>query len=117
LDVYSDIDLNFLVDDEVPLDFLYAAAEDALAKVSPITASHLAPPGRYYKLKAGGEFLLVDLCFLRAGAADHSLEVERHGHAVPLFDKGEWLRPRPLDEDLLAVKRTSGIGSFRRGSR
>jgi hypothetical protein len=105
LDDYSDIDLNFLVDDDASSDFLYAAAEHSLETVSPITASHWVPPGRYYKLKDGGEFFFVDVCFLRAGASDHLLEAERHGHGLPLFDKGNWLRPRPLDESALAIKR------------
>src|ERR1700674_4552417 len=59
LDGYSDIDLCFLVDDDASSDLLYAAAEASLETVSPITASHFVPPGRYYKLKEGGEFLLV----------------------------------------------------------
>ena len=86
---------------------LYAAAESALQTVSPIAVSFNAPPGRYYKLEDGGEFLFVDLCFIRIGAADHFLEVERHGHVVPLFDKGDWLGPRPFDEDGVAAKRTA----------
>jgi hypothetical protein len=105
VDGYSDIDLNVLVDDEVSFDLLYAAAEASLGAVSPITASHFVHPGRYYKLRDGGEFLLVDLSFFRAGASDHALEVERHGEARALFDKGDWLHPRPLDEDALAAKR------------
>jgi len=105
VDGYSDIDLNFLVDDDASTDLLYGAAETSLGTVSPITASHFVPPGCYYKLKDGGEFLFVDLCFFRAGAADRHLEVERHGHARPLFDKGNWLRPRPLDEGALAINR------------
>ena len=105
-DAYSDIDLNYLVDDRASLEDLYASAESALEAVSPITASHFVPPGRYYKLKDGGEFLLVDLCFFRAGVSDQNLEVERHGHVLPLFDKGNWLRPRPLDEKALAAKRS-----------
>jgi hypothetical protein len=105
VDGYSDIDLNFLVDDDAACDLLYAAAEASLETVSPITASHFVPPGRYYKLKDGGPFLLVDLCFFRAGAPDHHLEVERHGHVRALFDKGDWLRARPLDEGALAAKR------------
>jgi hypothetical protein len=105
VDDYSDIDLNVLVDDDVSLDLLYATAEESLGAVSPITASHFVPPGRYYKLRDGGEFLLLDLSFLRAGDADHALEVERHGRARPLFDKGGWLHPRPLDEDALTAKR------------
>ncbi len=105
LDAYSDLDLNVLVDDDVALDSLYAAAEDALATVSPITASHQAPPGRYYKLKDGGEYLLIDLCFIRASAQDHQLAVERHGRPRRLFDKGDWLRPRRLDEGALVAAR------------
>jgi hypothetical protein len=105
VDGYSDIDLNVLVDEDASLDLLYAAAEMSLEAVSPITASHFVPPGRYYKLRDGGEFLLVDLSFFRAGAAGHALEVERHGQARPLFDKGDWLHPRPVDEGALAAKR------------
>ena len=105
VDGYSDIDLNFVVDDDASSDLLYARAEASLETVSPIAVSHFVPPGRYYKLKDSGEFLLVDLSFFRVGATDRPLEVERHGHARPLFDKGDWLRPRPLDEVALAAKR------------
>ncbi len=105
VDAYSDIDLNFVVDDRCALDDLYAAAEFALQAVSPVVVSHVVPPGRYYKLAAGGEFLFVDLCFFRAGSSDHPLEVERHGVAQPLFDKADWLRPKPFDEGSLAAKR------------
>ncbi len=105
LDGYSDIDLNFLLADDASSDLVYAAAESALETVSPVTASHPVPPGRYYKLRDGGEFLLVDLCLYRAGAPDRFLEVERHGRIRPLLDKGDWLRARPLDEEALATRR------------
>ena len=105
VDEYSDIDLTYLVADDASLALLYASAERALETVSPITGSHDAPPGRYYMLKDGGEFLLVDLSFLLAGAPDHYLDVERHGHILPLFDKGDWLRPKPLDDEALERKR------------
>ena len=105
LDAYSDIDLTYLVDDDASFELLYRSAETALETVSPITASYPAPPGRYYKLRDGSDFLFVDLCFLHVGSPDHFLEVERHGHIVPLFDKADWLRPRPLDQAHLATKR------------
>jgi len=114
LDEYSDIDLNFLVDDGASLDTLYAAVARSLETVSPIAVSHDAPPGRYFKLEAGGEFLLIDVCFIRVGAADHLLDVERHGSAVPLFDKDEWLKPRLLDEDALAIRRDLRYHELRR---
>jgi hypothetical protein len=105
LDRYSDIDLTFLVDDEVPFEQLYAPLENALNAVSPITVSQPVTLGRYYKVKDGGEFLFIDIVFLRAGEPDHYLDVERHGHVVPLFDKGDWLRPRPLDAKALGARR------------
>ena len=105
VDGYSDIDLNVLVDDDVAFDRLYEIAEASMGAVSPITASHFAPPGRYYKLKDGGDFLLIDLCIFSATAADQALEVERHGQPRALFDKGRWLHPRQVNEDALAAKR------------
>lgn len=105
VDAYSDIDLEYLVADDASFELLYASAERAIETVSPITASHTPLKGRYYKLKDGGDFLLVDLILFRVGDPDHHLEVERHGDKLPLFDKGDWLRRRPLDEGALAVKR------------
>ena len=105
VDAYSDIDLEYLVADDASFELLYAVAERALETVSPITASHTPLKGRYYKLRDGGDFLLVDLIFTRVGDPDHELDVERHGNLVPLFDKGDWLRRRPLDEEALALKR------------
>jgi len=109
VDDYSDIDLTFIVSDEVAYEVLYASAENALATISPIAVRHDVPPGRYYKLQDVGEFLLVDVCFFRVGALDHHLEIERHGHILPLFDKGEWLRPRPLDTEALTSKRVERL--------
>lgn len=92
VDEYSDIDLNFLLVDPAQLDPLYAVVESALVTVSPISASHFEPPGRYYKLRDGGDFLLVDVCFHQTTGFGECLDVERHGKIRPLFDKGQWLR-------------------------
>jgi hypothetical protein len=92
VDEYSDIDLNFLLDDAALVNPLYAVVESALDTVSPISVSHSAPPGRYYKLRDGGDFLLVDVCIFQTRAFSERLDVERHGKLRPLFDKGQWLR-------------------------
>jgi hypothetical protein len=106
VDAYSDIDLGYLVTDDAPFELLYEAAERAIQTVSAITGSHTPLKGRYYKLKDGGDFLLVDLIFSGVADSDHQV-VERHGEMVPLFDKGEWLHPRPVDEGALAIKRAA----------
>ncbi|MEM7165846.1 MAG: hypothetical protein AAF581_10300 [Planctomycetota bacterium] len=94
-DEYSDIDLNFLLDDASPVDPFYTAVESALETVSPIVASHSEPPGRYFKLTDGGDFLLVDVCTFQTANFAERLDSERHGRIRPLFDKGEWLRSDP----------------------
>ena len=66
----------------VSLEDLYATAERAIEGVSPITARHTPLKGQYYKLKDGGDFLLVDLIFHRVGDPDHHLDVERHSSAA-----------------------------------
>src|SRR5581483_7426389 len=98
VDAYSDIDLIYLVTDDASFEELYTSAERALEAVSPITARYTPQLGRYYQLKDAGDFLLVDLVFLRVGDSERYFEVERHGKGVPLFDKGDWLRPVPVDQ-------------------
>jgi hypothetical protein len=105
LDAYSDLDLNFLVTDEISTDRLHAVAANAMATVSPIGMTHDAPPGRYYKLRDGGEFFLVDLCFYRVGAPDHHLDADRHGQIRPLFDKSDWLQPPRTIQADVSLKR------------
>jgi hypothetical protein len=93
LDNYSDIDLNFLLDDGETIDSFYAVVESTLEIVSPIVVCHPEPPGRYFKLKDGGDFLLVDVCVYGRGSYSDCLHVERHGKIQPLFDKDQWLSP------------------------
>jgi hypothetical protein len=50
VDNYSDLDLFYLVAEDVSVEPLYVLAEKALESISPITVKYLAPPGRYYQL-------------------------------------------------------------------
>jgi hypothetical protein len=47
VDAYSDIDLGYLVADDVPFERLYEVAERALQTVSEIVGSHTPLKGRY----------------------------------------------------------------------
>jgi hypothetical protein len=115
VDAYSDIDLEYIVADDASFDDLYALAERAIEAVSPIAASHAPLKGRYYKLKDGGEFLLVDLIFFRAGDPDHHLDIERHGEKVPLSTREIGCDPSPSTRDRWRCAGTGAIGNFRRG--
>ena len=79
----------------------------------PIVASHSAPPGRYFKLRDGGDFLLVDVCTFRPGSLEERLDVERHGRIRPLFDKGEWLRGGSASEDSQIARRAKRLEELR----
>jgi len=105
VDRYSDIDLFFLVNEDASFQQLYAIVAASLRELSPITLCHDAAAGRFYQLMAAGEYLMVDLCLLRLSAPDRYLDVERHGRARPLFDKGEWLHPKTSDLTTVANKR------------
>ena len=112
-DEYSDIDLNFLLADASPEDPVYAAVETALETVSPVVAAHAAPPGRYFKLRDGGEFLLVDVCVFRRGSLEERLDPERHGRIRPLFDKGQWLEPGSTAESSQDALRAERLEELR----
>ena len=115
LDEFSDIDLNFLLTDEARDDALYEIVETALARVSPIVVEHAEPPGRYYKLAEGAEFLLVDVCIFRAASLNERLDTARHGNVRPLFDKGQWLQRDAHDRVLQRAsiaKRQEHLGSW-----
>ena len=95
VDSYSDIDLFFLVNDNASFDHLYATVAASLRELSPITLCHDGAAGRYYQLKAAGEYLMVDLCLLRLSAPDRYLDVERHGSVyVRSSTRESGLRPR-----------------------
>lgn len=106
-DEYSDIDLNFLVDDACSADSIYTVVESTLETVSPVKTTHSDPPGRYFKLKDGGDFLLVDVCIYHTGDLVERLDKTRHGNIIPLFDKGEWFR----QESSAEPKRTAAIAN------
>lgn len=112
IDAYSDIDLNFIVDDECSLDALYGVVEAALADVSPISVAHVVPPGRYYKLAASGDFLFIDLCLYRESSSDIPLEPERHGEIKQLFDKGDWTNAKPIDQEAFQAARNARYGEL-----
>ena len=114
VDAYSDIDLEYLVADHASFDDLYACAERALEAVSPITASHTPQKGRYYKLKDGGDFLLVDLIFFRAGDPDCHLDIERHGERVVVTRKFNLNQSLNQSDDQCRSPRSNGIGYDRK---
>ena len=108
---YSDIDLTFLVAPESSTDGVFEAAEAALGQIRGIASCYREPSGpfvgltqRYYQFVGAGAYMLLDLCLMRSDAPDHFLEVERHGEVLPLFDKGDWLRPRPIDAAALNAR-------------
>ena len=120
LDEWSDLDLCLQVEPGRREDGL-AAAREALLGLSPIEVEWRVPEPAwhghsqcFWRLEAAGEFLVVDFAVLERGSTERFLETERHGRALALFDKGEWVRPEPLDRDSLRRRIAARADSLRR---
>lgn len=108
LDEWSDIDVQFEVDDERIADG-FAAVERALQTVSPIALQQRMPDTpayaqTFYRLRDASPYMLVDVALMRRSGSDKLLEPEIHGAAVFHFDKGLPPRPQPLDWDALQAR-------------
>lgn len=100
-DEWSDIDVQFDVDDEKVAETL-TLIEGTLARLSPIQ-DRLGMPERpgyaqvFYRLQDASPFLLVDLCVMKRSHPDKFLEPEIHGCVVIHFNKGDALVIKHLD--------------------
>jgi hypothetical protein len=115
VDAYSDIDLEYLVADDACFEFLYAPAERAIETVSPITASHTPVKGRYYKLKDGGDFLLVDLIFSELAIPIATSRFSDTATRCLFSTRETGCGARPSTKRRLRSNERSAIGSFGRG--
>lgn len=109
-DEWSDLDLATVVEDGAG-DAVFAAVEEALSSLSPIDLVWRVPEPawhgasqRFYRLTDAAPTLFVDLEVLARSNTKRSLEPEQHGHAVVLFDKGDFSVPPPFDEAALRAR-------------
>jgi hypothetical protein len=100
-DRWSDVDLQFEVDDDTIPETL-SLIEGILAGLSPIQ-DRLEMPARpgyaqvFYRFRRASPHLLLDLCLMKKSHPDKFLEPEIHGRVVIHFNKGGSLQVRPLD--------------------
>lgn len=104
-DEYSDIDFQVIVEEE-QVEAAFEVLHEALEELAPIALSRRLPEPAWHGFSQ--EFLrlantdpnhFVDFCAIPSSTAPEKrfLEVERHGEARVLFDRGEWLRVPGLD--------------------
>lgn len=108
VDQWSDIDLQFDVDDDHVED-AFAEVEHALASLSPIEIRFRLPDPTwhghsqaFYRLANASPFLLIDLSISRhtqTAARQLFLRQEIHGVAVVHFDKSGVATPAPFDAE------------------
>ncbi len=103
VDQWSDIDLQVDVADERVED-TFTVIERTLSALSPIELIYRTPslpwPGifqKFYRLRDGGPFLLVDTAIIQHSATDKLLTPEIHGPAIFYFDKSGVANIPPLD--------------------
>jgi len=109
-DALSDIDMQFIVEDERVED-AFAAIHEALAALSPIVHRFRFPEPTWHghsqellMLEGADPDHFLDLVVMKASSEDQFLEVERHGEAMVLFDRDGLLAPPPLDWDAHLAK-------------
>lgn len=120
-DAYSDIDYCVIADDGSAGE-VFAAAESALAAISPIEIGYRLPQcpwphmeQAFYRLRDAGPHLLVDFCVLSANAPPEArfMERERHGQPQILFDPSGLLAPVPMDRAAHQVRIAARIADLR----
>lgn len=104
-DALSDIDIQAIAKDDA-IESTFAAAESALAALSPIARRYRVPEPAwhghsqtFYALRDCPSELMIDFTVMKMTAppAARFLEPERHGRPVVLFDKDRLLVPVPMD--------------------
>lgn len=119
LDAYSDIDLEFDVDDGHE-DEAFAVLEVAIEALSPVQHRWVLPlpqshgmAQRFYRLAATDEWLLLDVCMRPTSKPGHFSEPELHGEPIVYFDKGEFVRPIALDRAKVKEERDRRLDTLR----
>lgn len=100
-DELSDVDVVAVVADDAVVSS-FEAVEAALETLSPIVLRLEMPATvgytqRFYRLRDGGEFLVVDLALIRRSDPLIFREVELHGHGRTWFDRSGVLVETHLD--------------------
>lgn len=100
-DALSDVDAVAVVADDA-IDSAFAQVELALNALSPVTLRYDAPGSagfaqKFYRLRDAGEFLVVDLVFIRRSDPLLFREVELHGRGRTWFDRRGVLVEAHLD--------------------
>ncbi|MBM3127222.1 MAG: nucleotidyltransferase domain-containing protein [Chloroflexi bacterium] len=119
LDEWSDIDVQFDVDD-ARVDDTFAVIERALATLSPIDLKYKTPQlpwaGIYqwfYRLKNASPYLLIDTAVIQHSAPEKLLTREIHGDAIFYFDKANVAQVPPLDQDAWNARLRDRIAALR----
>ena len=93
LDEWSDIDLQFDVEDD-KVEETFRAVQEALEQLSLIDLQYRTPalpwPGIFqifYRLSLAGPYLLIDTAVIQHSAPDKLLDEPLHGKAIFYFDK------------------------------
>lgn len=100
-DGLSDIDAVAVVADDAIAD-TFARVEAALQALSPVTLRYDVPgtvgyAQKFFRLHDAGEFLVIDLCFIRRSDPLLFREVELHGRGRTWFDRRGVLAEAHLD--------------------
>jgi hypothetical protein len=119
LDEWSDIDIQFDVDD-AHVEDTFAVIERTLETLSPIDLKYKSPqlpwPGIFqwfYRLKHASPYLLIDTAVIRHSASEKLLTREIHGQSIFCFDKANVSQIAPLDQNAWNARLRDRIAALR----
>jgi hypothetical protein len=112
VDAWSDVDVQVDVDDGHAAD-AFAAAEDALSRLSAIELKYSVPEPawhgqsqKFYRLHGSSQFLVIDFVVVKHSSSTKFIQREIHGEPVVHFDKSDVIQHVPLDTSTPGRKRT-----------
>lgn len=119
VDEWSDIDLQFDVDDDRAPE-AQAVVEETLSSLSPFTHRYEMPQptwhGHYqtfYQFQNASPYLLLDLVIMKHSAPDKYIQPEVHGNPIVHFDKSGVIVAPPFNRVERAAKMAGRIAAMR----
>lgn len=118
-DAWSDIDIQFVVEDDA-VEQCFEVAHEVLERLSPIAHRFRMPSPTWHgheqeflSLRDADPCHFVDLVVMRRSSKDWFLERERHGDALVLFDKERIVIAPPFDRAAHIAKMEKRFGIVR----
>jgi predicted nucleotidyltransferase len=119
-DQWSDLDLQIICADDA-VQAVAAQVEEALTRIAEVELRFEMPQPTwhghfqiFYRFANASPFLLLDLAIMQVSSPQKFLDPEIHGERILIFDKGDYTKIEPLDQQDFVKKMEAGL-DYQRG--